>query len=300
MSAKSEQLGQELEGGDVHDEVCACCGVAEVDDIKLKDCDDGCDLVKYCGDECQKNNREQHEQECKKRKEELRDKQLLTMPDSSYLGECPICCLPLSLDPTKSPFMTCCSKFICNGCDYANKKREIEQRLKQRCAFCREPVPNSKEEGIKNTMKRIKKHADPVAMAHMGKKHHHKGEYDKALPYFTKATELGDPAAYFCLGGMYYQGRGVEKDMKKAIHRLEKAAIGGHPDARYLLANYEMESGETSHHRRQPRMWCFAEMHQRPFCKGDCEQRRICRSPSWLSGCCGCNKKYWEGESGRG
>ena len=31
---------------------CASCGRAEVDDIKLKMCDGGCDLVKYCGDEC--------------------------------------------------------------------------------------------------------------------------------------------------------------------------------------------------------------------------------------------------------
>ena len=50
------------------DEVCACCGIAPVDDIKLKLCDGGCDLVKYCSDVCQENHREQHEEECKGRK----------------------------------------------------------------------------------------------------------------------------------------------------------------------------------------------------------------------------------------
>jgi len=40
-------------GLEASDEVCACCGIAAVDDIKLKLCDGGCDLVKYCGDECQ-------------------------------------------------------------------------------------------------------------------------------------------------------------------------------------------------------------------------------------------------------
>ena len=35
------------------DMLCACCGVAAIDDVKLKDCDDGCDLVKYCSNECQ-------------------------------------------------------------------------------------------------------------------------------------------------------------------------------------------------------------------------------------------------------
>jgi hypothetical protein len=48
-------------GLEASDEVCACCGIAAVDDIKLKLCDGGCDLVKYCGDEGQGNHREQHE-----------------------------------------------------------------------------------------------------------------------------------------------------------------------------------------------------------------------------------------------
>ena len=30
---------------------CACCGVAEIDEIKLTKCDD-CDLVRYCSNEC--------------------------------------------------------------------------------------------------------------------------------------------------------------------------------------------------------------------------------------------------------
>jgi len=40
--------------GEVADKICcASCGIAEVDDIKLKKCDD-CDLVEYCSDKCQK------------------------------------------------------------------------------------------------------------------------------------------------------------------------------------------------------------------------------------------------------
>ena len=41
-------------------EVCANCGIAGVDNIKLEDCD-GCDLVKYCSDGCRELHREQHE-----------------------------------------------------------------------------------------------------------------------------------------------------------------------------------------------------------------------------------------------
>src|SRR6056300_884724 len=119
------------------DTCCASCGITAIDDVKLKKCDGGCDLVKYCSDECQTNHRRQHKIECRKRKAELHDKQLFTQPDISYKGECPICYLPLSLDPSKSTFMSCCSKTICNGCYHANLKREREQGLQHRCAFCR-------------------------------------------------------------------------------------------------------------------------------------------------------------------
>ena len=66
--------------------VCANCGVAEVDDIKLEDCE-GCDLVKYCGGKCMENHREQHEEECKKRGLELHDKELFSQPLGSHYGE---------------------------------------------------------------------------------------------------------------------------------------------------------------------------------------------------------------------
>jgi hypothetical protein len=143
------------------DEVCASCGKPAVDDVKLMTC--ACDLVKYCGDACQNNHREQHKDSCKKRLAEIRDRDLFTQPDESHLGECPICCLPLPLEGSKSAFMECCSKWICTGCDYANKKREKEAGLDPRCAYCREPAPKSKKEWDKRIMKRIKKN-DPAAM----------------------------------------------------------------------------------------------------------------------------------------
>ena len=98
---------------------CASCGIAEIDDIKLKDCD-GCDLVKYCSDECREEHREKHEEGCKKRADELHDKKIFTQPDGCHIGECPICFLPLPIDPRKSTFKSCCSKLICTGCLYAN------------------------------------------------------------------------------------------------------------------------------------------------------------------------------------
>ncbi len=222
-------------------EVCASCGIAAVDDVKLKICDGGCDLVKYCSDGCQELHRVQHEEECKRRVDEIRDKELFTQPDSSHLGECPICCLPLSIYPSKSMLSTCCCKIICSGCNYANTKREYEQGLEQRCVYCREPAPKSQEESDKNIMERVKKN-DPVAICQMGKKHKDKDDYGKAFKYFTKAAELGDMEARACLANLYDDGQGVEKDTKKAVYHFEQAAIGGHPQARGYLGAHEMDN----------------------------------------------------------
>jgi TPR repeat protein len=89
-------------------------------------------------------------------------------------------------------------------------------------------------------MKRIKKN-DPVAMTHMGKQHDKEGDYGKALEYYTKAAELGDANAHFCLGKMYHCGDGVEQDEKKFVYHCEQAAIGGEPNARSVLACIEMK-----------------------------------------------------------
>jgi len=218
---------------------CASCGIAEVDDIKLKDCDGGCDLVKYCSDDCQNDHRDQHEEECKKR---LRDNDLLTRPGSSCYGDCPICCLPQSIDVRKSGVMPCCSKRICIGCDIANKKREVAEGLDQRCIFCREPVTKSEEEADERLMESIKRN-DPNAMYQIGTKRLEEGDYETAFKYLSKAAGLGDAEAHFNLSELYYKGEGVVEDVKKAVYHWEEAAIAGHPEARHNLGYIEAANG---------------------------------------------------------
>src|SRR6056300_1160057 len=65
--------------------LCASCGIAQVDDIKLKECNGGCNLVKYCSDACQELHRPEHAGVCRKRKGALHDKKLFKQPTS--LGE---------------------------------------------------------------------------------------------------------------------------------------------------------------------------------------------------------------------
>ena len=214
---------------------CACCGKAEVDDVKLKICT-ACKLVKYCSVECQKNHRPQHKKACKKRAAELRDDRLFTQPDGSHHGECPICCLPLPLDLMKSGINSCCCKRICQGCDYANQKREWEQGQGYKCAYCREPVPKTQEEVNQNYIKRAKAN-DPLALLQRGLQCDEEGDHEGAFEYYTKAAALGNMNAHHNLSVMYREGKGVEKDMKKAVYHMEQAAIGGHADARFNLAN---------------------------------------------------------------
>ena len=234
---------------------CASCGKPENDDddVKLKKCA-GCHLVRYCSVKCQKDHRPKHKKECKKRAAELHDEILFKQPERNHFGDCPICCLPLPRDTKKSCMYSCCSKLICNGCSYANQKRENEGRLGRKCPFCREPLPNRVEEGEKRTMKRIEAN-DPVAICVMGSKRYHEGDYKSAFEYFSKAAALGDAPAHFQLSTMYYEGQGVEKDEKKELHHTEQAAIRGHPVARYNLGWIEEKRGRMD---RAVKHWIMA------------------------------------------
>ena len=235
--------------------LCTSCGIAGVDDIKLKDCDD-CDLVRYCCVKCQRDHRPKHEEECKKRAAELRDEILFKQPEGTHYGDCPICCLPLSFDREKSVLMVCCSKIICNGCYSANKDREYEGRLEQKCPFCRNALPKTGEEEEANEllMKRIEVN-DPVALYQMGTVRYYKGDCKAAFEYWTRAASMGDVEAHFQLSTLYDKGKGVEKDEKRALYHVEKAAIGGHLYARHNLGCVEEENGRVD---RAVKHWIIA------------------------------------------
>ena len=222
---------------------CASCGTAAGDDIKLKKCT-ACYLVKYCSVKCQKEHRKQHKKECKKRAAELRDEILFKQSESSYLGDCPICCLPIPIDDVqKSGFYTCCSKRVCLGCSFANTKREIiEGRLQPTCPFCRKALPKTDEEINERLMKRFEAN-DPAAMRYMGSKKNNERDYRTAFEYYSKAAALGIVEAHYRLSMMYDEGEGVEKDKKKWLYHLKEAAIGGHPFARHNLGRMERDNG---------------------------------------------------------
>ena len=220
---------------------CASCGTGRGGGIELKKCN-GCHLVRYCSVKCQREHRPKHKKECKKRAAELRDELLFQQPESSNRGDCPICCLPLSVEE-KSALNPCCCKRICSGCLCANMKRELEGNLEPTCPFCRSG------HAFKEHRRKVTKRAeanDSVALCEMGQWSVDEGDFDRALECFTKSLAFGNYAeAHYQLALMYHDGRGVEKDEKKVVYHLEEAAIGGHPDARHNLGHMEESRGRT-------------------------------------------------------
>ena len=212
---------------------CAGCGIKESDTTKLKNCT-ACHLVKYCGVQCQKNHRKQHKKECKKRAAELRDELLFKQPESTHFGDCPICCVPLSLDHDKSSLTSCCCVYFCDGCAYANQMKGAVSRNEPLCPFCRVPYVRSVAEAERNVQKRIEA-GNRDAIRQKGVEAFKVRNYGEALELLTKAANMGDIAAHHYLAGMYVAGQGVERDEKKALHLCEEAAIGGHPEARFNL-----------------------------------------------------------------
>ncbi len=228
------------------DEICASCGIAGDDDIKLKNCT-ACKLVKYCGVECQRNHRSQHKRACKKRAAELKDELLFKQSESTHLGDCPICLLPIPIAISEETLAysiySCCSKVVCTGCGVANALRQIEERLPSRCPFCRSLAQSTDEKiDLNKTMKRVKVN-DPLALHNMGMTSFDAGDYATALEYLEKAAELGHIESHFELSIAYDDGRGAERDIKKATYHAEQAAIGGHPNARHNLGMWEQYNG---------------------------------------------------------
>ena len=167
-----------------------------------------------------------------------RDELLFKQPEGTHLGDCPLCSLPLPNDHNKWGLYTCCYKRICKGCYYANRKREAEMGPQRKCPFCRTGLAKTKEESNKLMMKRVEAN-DPLALYFIGQEKYHEGDYTCAFDYWTRTASLGNVEAHYRLYVLYRDGKGVEKDEKRAVWHLEEASIAGHPDARYSLGLFE-------------------------------------------------------------
>lgn len=60
-----------------------------------------------------------------------------------------------------------------------------------------------------------------------GIKAYHAGDFEAAKRVFEKSAEEEDPMGLHLLASLYYEGKGVEKDLKKAVDLFEEAAAKG-------------------------------------------------------------------------
>ena len=218
---------------------CAACGK---EGGNLNTCNK-CKTVKYCNAACKKKHRSKHKKACERRVAELHDQVLFR--EHPPTDDCPICFLPLPLDPGQTTFKSCCGKIICDGCILTMEEEARGRGKIGLCAFCREPNPRPDEE-----VERLKKliEADHAYTFYALAGLYINGamgmplDRSKANELLLRAGELGCAVAYLILGNSYEYGiRGVEVDKKKAKHYWELAAINGDITARHILGCKEFE-----------------------------------------------------------
>ena len=165
---------------------CASCGK---EGGNLNTCNK-CNMVKYCNAACKKKHKSKHKKQCKKQVAKLHDEAVFKEPPPPE--ECPICLLPLPLNPRESMFQSCCGKLICFGCIYAMEKeaRGRGKRGPLYCAFCRALPPTSE------------------------------ATFDSQS---RKLMETDHAYAFYYVAGLYKNGEGVPQDMAKANELYLKA-----------------------------------------------------------------------------
>ena len=141
--------------------------------------------------------------------------------------------------------MSCCGKLICSGCIHAvARTRRTDIPL---CPFCRTPAPESDGEINKRMQKRVEVN-DAKAIYTLGiyysqGKHGLPLDWAKAFESYYRAAELGYSHAYCNIGNAHLGGEGVKRDMKKAMHYWERAAMKGDATARHNLGVFEANVG---------------------------------------------------------
>ena len=253
-------------GIEIIPKVCAACDKSGED---LKACTK-CEQVYYCNNKCRKAHLQKHKKECRRYTAELHNSSnndtlidVLTeqfskvvisddelFQDPAPKEDCPICFQPLPFSSgicgVSRMYKTCCGKVLCNGCSNSEFEEVQKGNLKECCAFCRASSVTAEEQ-----MKRLKIRLgqnDHEAWNLLGfiwrdGKWGNPQDLKRALESWHRAAELGSPSARSEIGTAYRFGRGIEKNMKKAMHHLKLAAIGGDEMARRNLGLAEREAG---------------------------------------------------------
>jgi hypothetical protein len=78
---------------------------------------------------------------------------------------------------------------------------------------------------------------------------YHAGEFAFAAEIWQPLADAGVAQAMFHLGALYYEGKGVERDLGKAYMNLRQAELAGFADARIVLVLVETKLTEADRKR---------------------------------------------------
>jgi len=161
--------------------------------------------------------------------------------------ECPICLLPLPTKNKETHFMSCCGKYVCNGCTYREALNDLKSGKskhtlinERKCAFCRQPCILSGTKQIKSLRKLMKKKNPEAFMMMAAAYRSGDGVFQsdtKSLEMSIQAAELGHANAFAVIAIYHINGTlGLEQNISKALEYQEVAAKKGSIGAHYDLA----------------------------------------------------------------
>ena len=97
------------------------------------------------------------------------------------------------------------------------------------------------------------------------------GDYKKALKLYEEAARLGNSAAQFNAGSMYYTGKGMTVDKAKALFWYEKAAEQGSADAQFFCGVMHYNGDGTEVNLDKAVYW-----HEKAAAQGVADSQFIC------------------------
>jgi TPR repeat protein len=248
---------------------CSYCNKPEPTNTKFNRCQ-RCRSVFYCNRECQLKHwtakPNGHKKQCKKlkalyklKKEEDQMKKKVTTDDDDKKEtaplptpptttqqqeeeECSICLDVLPKSHSKSVRATCCGKSMHTKCRKDIVSSKMSQEQKNRCVMCRTKYPADTKEGNKVHFERLRKWAKrgkAWAQFTLGCRYKDgkgvKKDLKRAVVLYNLASEQGYAVAQHNLGCMYRDGQGVNKDDKRAFEFYTLAADQGYAHAQFDL-----------------------------------------------------------------
>lgn len=250
------------------EEICANCGkTGDKNDVKLKKCT-GCFLLKYCGVNCQRAHRALHKKACQQQAAVLHEEKLFAAPPDPE--ECPVCLLRIPFEREDICYKPCCGKTICIGCatlmmttniaDGFQSSRanatssspfagiDLNKLLDHPCPFCRTNFSFKMEDHLIELHKRVElgdsKAMYFLAMSFLTAEGSAQPHAEIVRELLLNSASAGYPLANLSIGQFYYDGKYpsiFRKDPKNARKYFERAALGGDPNARALLAEIELD-----------------------------------------------------------